>query len=111
MAKIIRDTKQITEYYEDYRCGGYSTRTVEAYYCGKCKRELVSSSVKFCSHCGSALRGIQDEIEKRRKKKVKPYEIAYENILNFRNTFDKESLEYNYLTETLKEIRTTIVQI
>lgn len=111
MAKIIRDTKQVTTYSEDYRCGGYSTRTVEAYYCGKCKRELTSSSVKFCSHCGSALRGIQDEIEKRRKKKVKPYEIAYENILNFRNTFGKESLEYQYLTETLKEIRTTIVQM
>ena len=104
MAKIIKDTKQVTEYYEDYRSGGYSTRTVEAYYCGNCKREIDSSAVKFCSHCGSALKGVQDEIEKRRKKKMKPYEIAYDKILNFRNTLDKESLEYKYLTETLEEI-------
>ncbi len=35
---------------------------------------------------------------------MKPYEIAYDKILNFRNTLDKESLEYKYLTETLEEI-------
>lgn len=109
MAKIIKDTKQVTEYYEDYRCGGYSTRTVEAYYCGNCKKEVGSSSVKFCSHCGNALKGVQDEIEKRRKKKVKPYETAYDNILNFRNTFDEESLEYKYLTDTLKRINEKII--
>lgn len=108
MAKIIKDTKQVTEYSEDYRCGGYSTRTVEAYYCGNCKSEIGSSSVKFCSCCGSALKGVQDEIEKRRKKKVKPYERAYDNILNFRNSFDKESLEYKYLTNTLEKINEKI---
>lgn len=108
MAKIIKDTKQVTEYYEDYRCAGYSTRTVEAYYCGNCKKEVGSSS-KFCSHCGSALKGVQDEIEKRRKKKVKPYETAYDNILNCRNTFDKESLEYKYLNNILEEINEKII--
>lgn len=47
MAVIIKDTKQVTEYSEDYRCGGYSTRTVTAYYCGSCKKELESASVRF----------------------------------------------------------------
>ena len=108
MAKIIKDTKQVTEYSEDYRSGGYSTRTVEAYYCGNCKREIGSSSVKFCSHCGTVLKGVQDKIRERRKKAVKPYQAAYDNILDFRNTFDKESLEYEYLSDTLKEINEDI---
>lgn len=104
MAKIIKDTKQVVEYSEDYRCGGYSTREVEVYYCGHCGRELSSSTVKFCGHCGNALSGIQDKIAERRNAKVKPYEKAYDSILSLRNTFDKESLEYKYLTDTLKEI-------
>lgn len=111
MAKIIKDTKQIIEYYEDYRCGGYSTRTVEAYYCGECKKELDSSSAKFCSHCGAVLKGVQDKIEARRKKMVKPYEVAYNKIFDFRSTFNKESLEYEYLTDTLKEINKDIIRM
>lgn len=111
MAKIIKDTKQVTEYYEDYRSGGYSTKTVEAYYCGNCERELYSSTVKFCSHCGTALKGIQDKIAERRKEKMKPYETAYDKILEFRGTLDKDSLEYKYLTDTLKKINEDIFRI
>ena len=40
MAKIIRDTKEVTDYYEDYRIAGYSTHIAEAYYCGNCKKEI-----------------------------------------------------------------------
>lgn len=108
MAEIIKDTKKVTEYSEDYRSGGYSTRTVEAYYCGNCKREIVSSSVKFCNHCGSPLKGVRDEIEKRKRQQVRPYETAYNNILKFRSTFDKESLEYYYLTVALDRLHERI---
>ena len=104
MAKIIKDMKQISEYSEDYRSGGWSTREVEAYYCGKCGKELTSSYVKFCSYCGTALRGIQDNIYERKKKKLQPYHKAYANIDGLRKTFDKDSLEYEYLTKTLQQI-------
>ena len=104
MAVIIKDTKQVTEYSEDYRCGGYSTRTVTAYYCGSCKKELESASVRFCSHCGCVLKGIQDNIEERKREKIKPYETAYDHIFYFRNNFSKDSLEYKYLSETLEKI-------
>jgi predicted amidophosphoribosyltransferase len=104
MAKIIKDTKQITEYSGDYRSGGRVTYTVEAYYCGNCKKELSASNVKFCNHCGSPLRGVQNEIEKRRKKIAKPYEDAYNKIMTFRNTFDKESLEYRFLSNALIDL-------
>jgi len=105
MAKIIKDTKQVRNYDEDPRCGGqYSIKTVYIYSCGKCKKELTSFPSYFCPHCGEPLKGIQDEVEKRHKKAIKPYKKAYDVIYNFRETLKEDSLEYEYLTETLKEI-------
>lgn len=107
MTKIIKDTKQVTKYSEDHRQGGWSTHEEVAYFCGKCNCE-IDSSVKFCSHCGTELKGIRDKIEERRKKQIKPYETAHDNLAKIRNTFDRESLEYKYLTEILKEINKEI---
>lgn len=107
MAKIIRDTKEVTDYYEDYRIAGYSTHIAEAYYCGNCKKEIKEDD-RFCKYCGTALKGIQDKIRERQKKAAKPYEEAYAKIRDFRNTLDKESLEYEYLTDLLEDIHEDI---
>lgn len=104
MARIIKDTKEVREYSEDYRQGGWSTHEVVAYFCSNCGKELSSSSVKFCNHCGTGITGIRDKITERQRKRNKPYQNAYDNLSSIRSTFDRDSLEYKYLTETLKEI-------
>ena len=106
MAKIIKDTKSVRNYDEDPRCGGqYSVKTVHIYSCGNCKKELTSFPVHFCPHCGETLKGVQDEVKKRQRKVARPYKKAYDTIYDFRETLKKDSLEYKYITETLKEIR------
>lgn len=104
MAKIIKDTKQVKEYSEDYRSGGWTTHSVDAYYCGKCKKELSDKSLKFCPHCGESLKGIQDEIKKRQKKAASPYKKAYDTVWDFREALKEDSLEYKYVSQLLKEI-------
>ncbi len=57
--KILKGTKIKYEYSEDYRSGGVTQKNVTAYYCGCCKKE-VEPSAKFCSHCGTPLKGIRE---------------------------------------------------
>lgn len=58
-AKIFKGTKISYEYSEDYRCAGVTQKNVTAYYCGSCKKE-VEPSAKYCSYCGTALKGIRE---------------------------------------------------
>ena len=102
MVKIIKDYKTVTSYSEDYRSGGWSSHQVVAYFCGNCGKEVTSIS-KFCSHCGTELKGISDEIEKRAKKKRKPYKKAIDNLTRVRSEFKSDSLEYKYLSEAIKK--------
>ena len=103
IAKIIRDTIDVSNYYEDHRQGGWTTHKEESYSCGNCKRG-VSRSSKFCSHCGFQLKGIEDRIEKRRKVKAAPYKKAYDNLRSLRDTFDKNSIEYGLIDKSVKEL-------
>lgn len=102
MAKIIKDYKTVTSYSEDYRSGGWSSHQVVAYFCGSCEKEVTSTS-KFCSHCGAELKGLDDEIEKRVRKKKRPYKKAIDNLTKIRNEFKSDSLEYKYLSEAIKK--------
>ena len=104
MAKIIKDTKRVSSYSEDYRSGGWSTRTEEAYYCGACQKELDKKSLNFCPHCGEPLNGVQDEVKKRQKKAASPYKKAYDTVWDFRETLKEDSLVYKYVSQLLKEI-------
>ena len=104
MAKIIKDTKRVSSYSEDYRSGGWSTRTEEAYYCGSCRKELDKKPLNFCPHCGEPLNGVQEEVKKRQNRAAKPYEKAYNIIYDFRKTLTEGSLEYMYVSELIKEI-------
>lgn len=110
MAKVIKDTKQISEYSEDYRCGGWTTRTVEAFYCSNCNNEL-STVGKFCPHCGEALKGIRNKIEERRRKAVRPYEKAYDQLLELRKNLEKDSIAWNYITKAITDLGTKINDI
>lgn len=57
--KILKGTKIQYEYSEDYRSGGVTQKRVTAYYCGSCNKE-VDPAAKYCSYCGTALKGIRE---------------------------------------------------
>jgi hypothetical protein len=110
MAKVIKDTKQISAYSEDYRCGGWTTRTVEAFYCSNCNKELLTVG-KFCPHCGEPLKGMRNKIEERRRKAARPYEEAYGQLLEFRNTLEKDSIAWTYITKAMTNLTMKISNI
>lgn len=111
MGKIIKKVKHVKEYYEDPRCSGWISREVDAYYCNVCGKEIDSEHANFCPHCGEPLEGLIDEKEAQRKKAIKPFMKAYKKIQAFRDTLERNSLEYKYLTETLAELEADMLNL
>lgn len=103
MAKIIKDTRQVQVYSEDYRSGGWSYRTEEYYYCGNCEKELKTQG-NFCPHCGEPLKGMRNKVEERRSQARRPYEKARNQLIDLRETLEKDSIAWKYMTRAIDDL-------